>query len=547
MNKGIDRRALLHGLGGAAALSATATALAACSSEAGQRNSTADNAKVTLPDYVRFDQVKPDMPGTEQGVPDAFLALPSPPVQGTQGKPASGGSFTAMAQLAFAPPPAVDRNPFWQSLNSRLGTELKLNGITEADYASKLATVLAGGDLPDCVQLPLSTPRLPDALRAQFQDLTDFLSGDAIREYPFLASIPPWAWPSAIYNGRIYGVPYPLAPVGAIMFSRRDLLRPRGITETVSDWTGFVELCRAVRDPGRNQWASAHPAGILSYTLEMLGSPGVTSWAQHNGEFTHRYEMDEYRKALDAVARLWTDGLFHPDSFSITGQQQQAYFAAGTTVLDYRANTWWLNYYTQYAPTIPTLELGDIPPAAFDGGDLGTKALGSGTFTITALKKASPDRIRELLRVMNWLAAPFGTEEYVFLRYGTKGQHYTEKDGSPELTEAGKSQVKVPTYYIANSPPVIYIAGRPQVTRQNYEYQSKVVPTGQKDAALGLVSDTAIKKNAQLTKVMTDVTNGVLQGRQTLADWDAAVKKWRADGGDAMRLEYEKAYDEVNG
>lgn len=68
--------------------------------------------------------------------------------------------------------PRVDRNVFWQELNSRLGAELRPNGVTEADYASKLATVLECGDLPDCVQLPLTTPRLPDVLQAHLRSIT---------------------------------------------------------------------------------------------------------------------------------------------------------------------------------------------------------------------------------------------------------------------------------------------------------------------------------------------------------------------------------------
>lgn len=100
------RRAVLRGAGAAALLSTGAVTLGACSGDSeSQRNTTLGNRGVTLPTYRPFDLVKPDLRGTDAGVPDAFLELPSPPVRGTQEKPAQGGSITAMAQFAYAPPP----------------------------------------------------------------------------------------------------------------------------------------------------------------------------------------------------------------------------------------------------------------------------------------------------------------------------------------------------------------------------------------------------------------------------------------------------------
>jgi putative aldouronate transport system substrate-binding protein len=55
------------------------------------------------------------------------------------------------------------------------------------------------------------------------------------------------------------------------------------------------------------------------------------------------------------------------------------------------------------------------------------------------LKKASADRIKEMLRVLDFLAAPFGTEEDLLLQYGLPDVHYTF-DGSGKLTINDRSK-----------------------------------------------------------------------------------------------------------
>src|SRR5207248_7021513 len=54
----------------------------------------------------------------------------------------------------------------------------------------------------------------------------------------------------------------------------------------------------------------------------------------------------------------------------------------------------------------------------------------------TALKKSTPERTKELLRIMNWLAAPFGSEEDQLLTFGVKNVDYTlDERGNPRSEE----------------------------------------------------------------------------------------------------------------
>ena len=89
-----------------------------------------------------------------------------------------------------------------------------------------------------------------------------------------------------------------------------------------------------------------------------------------------------------------------------------------------------------------------VPPFAADGGKpvyfLGPRILG-----YSILKKGSPDRVKEVLRMMDFFAAPFGSEEYNLTHYGVKDVHYAlDGAGNPvaDPTRAGGGQLGLDLY-----------------------------------------------------------------------------------------------------
>ena len=62
--------------------------------------------------------------------------------------------------------------------------------------------------------------------------------------------------------------------------------------------------------------------------------------------------------------------------------------------------------------------------------------LGTRMITTTAMKKAPDDRVQELLRMLNWLAAPFGSQEDRLLSFGVPDVDYTlDAKGNPVPTD----------------------------------------------------------------------------------------------------------------
>lgn len=540
----IDRRRLIQGAGVTALAASGVTALASCSSNSGPTNDEQNNERVKLPAYVPYAGVPTDLPAVD-GVPPAFLKFPESPISFAEDKIGDGGVVTAMLSGNSAPLVALPKNRFWQEINKRLGIDLKLDvPPSGADYQAKFSATLAGGDLPDIMNvIPSQTSRIADVLSAQFQDLTEFLAGDAVKEYPALANMPSEAWQGTVYNGGIYGWPYPQATCGNSLVVRDDLREKVGATGEITSGEDFLELCRTLTDAKNNRWAASGPVALIGFFQEMLGAPN--EWRIEGGRFTSTYETEETKKAIDLVRQMWADGLIFPDAFS-TKLSPYRTLPTGRIAMIYGGWLQWGATMRDNVPLDPNYKASAIAPPKFEGGGLAQKHLVQPLSVIVAMKKtADKERIRQLLRIANWFAAPFGTEEFQFCRFGLPDYHFTVKSGAPTLTEAGTREVGgLPRDFIGSSGSIVIWqpAGMTDVLRATYEYQKKVVPTGVKHPLTGLYSETDSKSRASLLKKIQDLQSDIIQGRKPLSAWDEGVATWRKDGGDAIRNEYQDSY-----
>lgn len=537
----LGRRGFLRVAGGASVLLSAGALSTGCDNGSKPSNTVDNNLAVELPHYVPLEIVEADYPSTKDGVMAGYRAFPREPQAVTTKKPGRGGTISALGIPKGSVPPPLERNQFWQGLNERLGVELTFNMVA-ADYPAKLATVLAGNDLPDVVQIaPSAVPRLPDVLDAKFQDLSPYLSGEKIKKYPALANIPTYAWRNTVFNGGIYGLPEDNGLLGSVMIARDDLREAAGVLTAITDGDEFIEMCRAITDSRKNQWAIGAPAALRTYLQEMLGAPN--EWRQANGRFTHHYEAEETKRAIEIVQKMWKEGLLHPDSYGSPGGMK--WFLAGRVGLLYSNYASWTSYVAINVPTHPGHRLSGILPVGYDGGQA-KKFLGTGINSMGAFKKASPDRIEHILDVANWLAAPFGTLEYLYRAYGPEGRNFTWGPDGPVLTPTGTTERAVPAYGIVGAPLALYVPGYPDTTQAVHEFQSKAIPTGEPIATIGLSSTTNDSDGPRLTKHMTDLESDIVQGRKPLSAWHEGVQNWKRDAGDAIRHEYEEAYDKAN-
>ncbi|TWD79288.1 carbohydrate ABC transporter substrate-binding protein (CUT1 family) [Kribbella amoyensis] len=537
----VSRRTFLGGSLAAAAVAATGTPLlAGCASD--KKNSAAANAAVKLPTYQRYAGVKPDLPGTDV-VLDGFLKYPANPVKAIADKPGDGQPITFMTNIPGAIPPGMERNQFWQALNERLGSELQISMASNDEYPNKFATRIAGGDLPDVLNIPTNTVQIPGLLKAKAMDLTEHLSGDAIKKYPFLANIPTEYWKGCVFNGAIYGVPVPRGMSRtSLPLYRADLLAAQGIKDPApKNFQEFFDLAKEVTAAKQNRWAWTKVP--IATIRQMLGIPNV--WKEEGGKFTSAFEHEAQLEALEAGRKMVAAGVLNPDAFTDKASARKQWFNGGSAVFDHDSFVAWNQYYAD-STAGDAFAVGALDVPGFDGG-AGSPWMGSALNNLTAFNKDSKHSAETLLKLADWMAAPFGTEEYLFRKYGVAGRHYALQGTDPIPNKTGVVETGIGVQYISDSTLALYWAGKPDVSQKQHAIQTKIADRLVYDASYGLYSDTLSKKQAQLTKTINDLESQILQGKKPVSDWKAGVETWKSSGGDTMRTELEQAFSDTAG
>lgn len=542
MSIDVTRRTLLRATLAAAGASALGLQLAGCSNE-GRGGGTAGPQQVDaslLPTYIPYEGVEPDVRG-DHGVADAFFAYPATPVKGVESPPGDGEPIRTMGITNTPIPPGQDNNLFWQTLNERVGSPVEINLSNPSDYNQKFPTAVAGNQLPDIWSVG-AAPQRPQLLEAEALDLTPYLSGGAVEAYPFLANIPTDSWRSTVFNGKIFAVPVPRGVISTqIMYARDDLLAAHGITEPPGSYEDFVDICAEVTAPAANTWAMSRVP--LDYVRQMYEIPNA--WHLVDGQLTSAYEHEAQKDALESCRRLVDAGYVNPDTFTTQFQNYQVWFANGTTLFTIGTFSAWPGYYQLRSAGQESFSLTAYGPPKFEGGGPASAWLGPPTNSITALNKDAGDRVETLLSFLNYLAAPFGTEEYLFVKYGLPDVHHTLDGADPILTDTGRSELQMGLLYLADAPWPIYQPGLPDETQKQYDAQMAIVPDAVPNPTLGLYSETDSRRGGQLASDINNLQNDIMQGRQPVSAWDDAVAQWKADGGDAIRDEFQQALDEA--
>jgi putative aldouronate transport system substrate-binding protein len=172
----------------------------------------------------------------------------------------------------------------------------------------------------------------------------------------------------------------------------------------------------------------------------------------------------------------------------------------------------------------------------------------NGLLGYSVIKQASPERIKEILRVLNWLAAPLGSQEYLLKTYGLKDTHWTpDANGNPILTDRGKADATVPFHYLTRGPAAFYWPQTPQNTPTMHDAQNAIYPYLSIDPTIGYYSPTYASKQTGLTRDLSDRLNDIVVGRQPLGALDQAIQAWRDGGGEQIRAEFQQAMAAAQG
>ncbi|GAC1317694.1 MAG: extracellular solute-binding protein [Chloroflexota bacterium] len=505
---------------------------------------------VSVPDTF---SPKPDLPSTGTWIDNAYNNYPANPARWSTEMPGRGGTLTYFNQAVYPPATALEANPSWQAVNKQLNTEIRANYTTPPDYSAKLAALMAGNDLPDMFALwqGLGTAqRLPEFLQSQAADLTPFLTGDAIKKYPNLAVLPQYAWKNsgAVINGHVYLMPIQQYRVGPIMFNNSGIWNTEiGANYVPRDADDFKRILIQLTRPRENRWAIGGPpqqvTGIqfaFGPIAQLFGAPN--GWQlDSGGTLTRDRETQAYKAAVGYVRDLYAAGVYDPDqpTYNVTIARNN-YLASKLVVLQESFGGGWTDLWLRGRSQNPPLQFAVMVPFAAQTGIQPTHFMTPGFLLANGFRKASADRIDELLRICNWLAAPFGTQEDLLVQYGLPGSDYTlDGNGNPVPTSTGPSNsLYVGWQFMSRHPWVLYYPGLQDFGKVNQHAQQALLPLGAEDPTWGTFSPTYLTKGRSMETTFGDGVNDIISGRRPLSDYDQLVKDWQTGGGDTIRKEY---------
>jgi putative aldouronate transport system substrate-binding protein len=545
-----SRRKLL-GAAGAAAAVATLGTTAACSPPADRTGAT--GAAFDLPTFQPAPEldVQPYHSTETPGMEDVYTEYPKTFFKSVEREPGSGGKVTTFQLTWGDPPPPLDENPYWQELNERLGVSFEPQFVPQPTFDQKFATMLASGDIPDLVFVnDQSAVNLQGIRDGAFADLSEVLAGDNILKWPNLAARKEEIWQASLKDGRLYQIPSIVWNLTNLPIMRTDLVDQTSVGRAPKNADELLTMLKEVTALGTG------PGGQKVYGMSKydpmpfyrMFKTGPEWQLNADGELVHMIQTENYRAMLEWLAAAWSEGVFDPVAMTtnpadIVSGSAIAYDAVGAVIS--------AGGFSQREADLPgaTYDFLDMP--GFDGsGQLVVRNVPYGRSTcVSAAAAEDEDRLTEILNVLDYLSAPFGSEEALFISAGVEGRNFDFDDHGIPIPIAENAPEIAVQYVGVTSGDNSY-----RVHPNQAKWVDSFVQVMESMAANSIVrpleglegaSDTFVAKGAQLKLAWDDFERGVITGRESVDGLDAFVDSYMSQGGTQVQGEYAKALEDA--
>ena len=248
----------------------------------------------------------------------------------------------------------------------------------------------------------------------------------------------------------------------------------------------------------------------MQWMLGMFRAPN--QWRESDGKFTATGRRLSIRKPSRCSRSFWDAGYVHPDTPTYIQQQGAQPFYAGKFAM-YPTN--FFAFGIAWDRLLGINKTFRLARCDWVRRRKGVQFQDWGGNQITVLKKGSPERVRQVLGVLNYLAAPFGSPEY--LNLGTASGHrlHVRRAGQSCVYADGSEQRAVHRLADHRQPASRAVRRRrPELReRRRIRIETAAHELAITDPSVGLYSPTNATKGANLTQAMTDGVNQILFGR----------------------------------
>ena len=534
---------------GSGALAMAVGGCGKCSTGTGYKGAASNAAQsaAVMPAHLPLRLIEPDIVG-KGVIPNAYLSYPKQEfVRVFKSKPGQGGPPIKTISSVWGPTPSgIGSNSFLQAVNSQLGITVDPSLVDGWSFAQKLSAILAARDVPDVLSAPSweinVIPRFSQAVKALFEDLTDYLKGNAVTRYRMLAAIPASAWRHCVWGGRLAAIPYPTdGPFPWAMFYRKDITEKLGI-EPPAGIEALYQYGKRLTNPSQGIWAFGNTFEMVQMYFKCPSSEG--GWRKkEGGGLEFKYETKEFKGALEFTARLYKEGMVHPDLVaSDAGADEQQLFKSGHIMMYRDGMGGWYPMQRDQRKINPRFDMQPLPIFSAVGGEPLAWGSDAPVYYVFLKQGLGKQRTEEILRVLDWCAAPFGSQEYELIRHGVEGKHFERApDGSPMATDLGRRELADQYGTLSGREPVLVgNAENPTHVEDLLAYTQATARYLEPNLFQGIKLEYP-PSYSKLITTTEEKFRDVVRGRRPISDVDQIVDEWRRRGGNDGRGFFEKA------
>lgn len=463
-----------------------------------------------------------------------------------QASTAPKAPFKMSLMLTSYNPEFLDTNgEIFKKLEERTNTKLTLTWIPSSTYPDKLSATVASGELPSAVLvLNQKLPYIVNAVRSgMFWEV-----GPYLKDYPNLSKMNKIALDAISIDGKVYGLyrERDLARDGVML--RKDWLDNVGmqVPKTIDD---FYKVLKAFvnNDPDKNGkpdtigMAESQVSGSWRSMLVWHGGPA--DWEIKDGKASPAHLSPAYKETMKFYKKLYSEKLINLD-FAVVKDGKQL-------INGNKAGAWVANMNDGQGieeavkKVVPTGSL--TMTNALEGPAGARSAGGSGSYGLFMIPKTSVKTEADLKSVLNFFDKLCDEDMQNMVVNGLEGRQYKIENGNYVKTTDSKMLVE---YGMGDSSQLAVLRdkvksyGGPlfQLRDEMYKKNASIAVA---NPLQSFVSDTYSEKGSELDKIIEDARIKFIMGETDEAGFDAAVAKWKKDGGDKIIEEYTAAYNKT--
>ncbi|BCW46795.1 extracellular solute-binding protein [Arthrobacter sp. StoSoilB5] len=483
------------------------------------------------------------------------------------GQPAAAdlSSISIMAPYFEAQPPAAD-GAAMKKLGEITGKDLSVTWVPNASYEEKTNITLASSEIPHAMVIQSKSPGfVKNAEAGAFWDLTDKLS-----KYPNLTTTTPEIQNNASINGKVYGVFRGRSPMRAAVMFRQDWLDKLGLQppKTTEDLYNVAKAFTEQDPDGNGQndtwgitipkWGAVGTNSPYDIIEEWFGAGN--RWTERDGKLVPSFETDEFLEADRFIKKMVDEKLINADFATFDGTKWNEPFlnGKGGIIVDVDSRVSQLvTLFKQATPADYATKVGFVGNLKGPDGTLHAHPT-DGYAGFIAVPKAKVRTEAELDQVLAFLDKLNSKDAAIVLNNGIEGVNFTVQDGkavtiTPETSEgkAVSADVKSGLAQLGMN-----VAGNQFYTpKQATDYEQKVyderlevmaadLKSAVYNPAASFVSPTYVAKGAQLDNIVADARIKYLAGQIDEQGLKDAIKLWNTSGGDKVKEEINKLWQE---